>query len=105
MGMVWTVDMDDFNGTVCGSGVKYPLIGAMREELFGIPRETVSRDIEAADIDWESVARNTLQSRPAALPTAERIDVKQLPALLEAKLPDNLRPPVIFCYFTNWSYK
>merc|ERR1719460_1039195 len=114
--MVWTVDMDDFNGTVCGSGVKYPLIGAMREELFGIPRETVSRDIEAADIDWESVARNTLQSRPAALPTAERIDVKELlnkisrpkkplPALLEAKLPDNLRPPVIFCYFTNWSYK
>jgi len=114
--MVWTVDMDDFNGTVCGSGVKYPLIGAMREELFGIPRETVSRDIEAADIDWESVARNTLQSRPPALPTAERIDVKELlnkisrpkkplPALLEAKLPDNLRKPVIFCYFTNWSYK
>ena len=33
--MVWTVDMDDFNGTVCGSGVKYPLIGAMREELLG----------------------------------------------------------------------
>lgn len=28
--MVWTVDMDDFTGTVCGSGVKYPLIGAMR---------------------------------------------------------------------------
>ena len=114
--MVWTVDMDDFNGTVCGSGVKYPLIGAMREELFGIPRETVSRDIEAADIDWESVARNTLQSRPPALPTADRIDVKELlnkisrpkkplPALLEAKLPDNLRKPVIFCYFTNWSYK
>ena len=114
--MVWTVDMDDFNGTVCGSGVKYPLIGAMREELFGIPRETVSRDIEAADIDWESVARNTLQSRPPTLPTAERIDVKELlnkisrpkkplPALLEAKLPDNLRKPVIFCYFTNWSYK
>lgn len=36
--MVWTVDMDDFNGTVCGSGVKYPLIGAMREELLGIDR-------------------------------------------------------------------
>merc|ERR1712008_510566 len=37
--MVWSIDMDDFNGTVCGSGVKYPLIGAMREELFGIPRD------------------------------------------------------------------
>ena len=114
--MVWTVDMDDFNGTVCGSGVKYPLIGAMREELFGIPRETVSRDIEPADIDWQSVAPNRLTSRPPSLPSEERIDVKELlskisrpkkplPALLEARLPDNLRPPVIFCYFTNWSYK
>ena len=28
--MVWTVDMDDFTGTVCGGDVKYPLIGAMR---------------------------------------------------------------------------
>eukprot|EP00090_Calanus_glacialis_P000625 TRINITY_DN1040_c0_g1_i1.p1 TRINITY_DN1040_c0_g1~~TRINITY_DN1040_c0_g1_i1.p1 ORF type:complete len:1056 (-),score=204.14 TRINITY_DN1040_c0_g1_i1:2491-5658(-) len=114
--MVWTVDMDDFNGTVCGSGVKNPLIGAMREELFGIPRETVSRDIEPVDIDWETVAKNTLISRPPELPPPERIDVqdllkqisrpsKPLPALLEAKLPDNLREPVIFCYFTNWSYK
>lgn len=28
--MIWTVDMDDFTGTVCGSGIKYPLITAMR---------------------------------------------------------------------------
>lgn len=28
--MVWTVDMDDFTGNVCGGNVKYPLIGAMR---------------------------------------------------------------------------
>lgn len=28
--MVWTVDMDDFSGNVCGNDVKYPLIGAMR---------------------------------------------------------------------------
>jgi chitinase len=54
--MVWTVDMDDFNGTVCGSGVKYPLIGAIREELRGTPRDTVAPGIEPADIDWESVA-------------------------------------------------
>jgi chitinase len=26
--MVWTVDMDDFTGTICGGG-KYPLIAAM----------------------------------------------------------------------------
>jgi chitinase len=76
--MVWTVDMDDFNGTVCGSGVKYPLIGAMREELFGIPRETVSRDIQAADIDWEAVAQSSLATRPKSttLPPPERVDVQ-----------------------------
>lgn len=28
--MVWTLDMDDFTGTVCGNNVKNPLIGAMR---------------------------------------------------------------------------
>lgn len=28
--MVWTIDMDDFTGTVCGGDVKYPLIGAIR---------------------------------------------------------------------------
>lgn len=28
--MVWTTDMDDFSGAVCGGNVKYPLIGAIR---------------------------------------------------------------------------
>lgn len=28
--MVWTIDMDDFTGTICGGKVKFPLIGAMR---------------------------------------------------------------------------
>lgn len=49
--MVWTVDMDDFSGTVCGGNVKYPLIGAMREELRG-----VSRGADAKDVNWEAVA-------------------------------------------------
>ena len=121
--MVWTVDMDDFNGTVCGSGVKYPLIGAMREELLGIPRETVSRDIQAADIDWEAVAASSLKSRPktTTLPPPERVDVSDLlkqisrpkkpavaaalPALISAAIPANMREPIVLCYFTNWSYK
>lgn len=49
--MVWTVDMDDFSGNVCGNNVKYPLIGAMREELRG-----VSRGKDAKDVDWSKVA-------------------------------------------------
>lgn len=28
--MVWTVDMDDFRGDICGGGTKYPLIKIMR---------------------------------------------------------------------------
>lgn len=49
--MVWTVDMDDFNGTACPGNVRYPLIGAMREELNG-----VSRGVKAKDVDWSAVA-------------------------------------------------
>jgi len=28
--MVWSIDMDDFTGTACPGGLKYPLISAMR---------------------------------------------------------------------------
>lgn len=117
--MVWTVDMDDFNGTVCGSGVKYPLIGAMREELLGTIRETVAPGIEPSDIDWASVASSVLPSSVATLPPAQRIDVQQLikdasstqkkvsrPALLQQlKLAGNVREPRVFCYYTNWSQR
>ena len=114
--MVWSVDMDDFNGTICGSGVKYPLIGAIREELLGTPRNTVAPGIDPADIDWESVAQSPPLVRATTLPPAKRINIKDLlrqtkvkkptrvlPALLQQ--PDNTRPPRVFCYFTNWSYK
>merc|ERR1711970_797569 len=43
--MVWTLDMDDHTGTVCGGGVKYPLIGIMAEELLG-------RSRGGEDVDW-----------------------------------------------------
>ena len=116
--MVWTVDMDDFNGTVCGSGVKYPLIGAIREELLGIQRDTVAPGIEPADIDWASVTSSLSPQAATTLPPAQRIDVQQLikeanvkpkrvlPALVQQqKLPDNVREPRVFCYYTNWSHR
>jgi chitinase len=114
--MVWSIDMDDFNGNICGSGVKYPLIGAIREELRGEPRNTVAPGIEPSDIDWESVAQSAPSFAP--LPEADRINIQDLlqatsgdntrlsrPSLLPASLPENLRPARVFCYFTNWSYK
>jgi chitinase len=69
--MVWTIDMDDFSGTVCGNNVKYPLIGAMREELLGI-----SRGKEAKDVDWASVS-STFEDKPEK-PDAIEIDVAEL---------------------------
>lgn len=75
--MVWSVDMDDFNGTICGSGVKYPLIGAMREELLGTPRDTVAPGIEPADIDWESVASGAFLQATTLSP-AKQISIQEL---------------------------
>ena len=70
--------MDDFNGTICGSGVKYPLIGAMRQELLGVPRDVVANGIEDADIDWEIVAKHQPQVQATTLPSAQRISIKEL---------------------------
>merc|ERR1719418_495340 len=113
--MVWSIDMDDFNGTVCGSGVKYPLIGAMREELFGIQRDVVAPGIEPADIDWASVS---LQLPPLPNPAiaGPPIDLDIQAILQQAKntgntrlnlplrqLPSNQREARVFCYYTNWS--
>eukprot|EP00093_Oithona_nana_P014013 14013.XXX_692283_694942_1 [CDS] Oithona nana genome sequencing. len=115
--MVWSIDMDDFNGTVCGSGVKYPLVGAMREELFGTPRDVVAPGIEPADIDWASVTSVLGPIQPTTLPPASKIDIQTLlrqtvsqkqrvvPALLQNQLPTNQREARVFCYYTNWSYR
>ncbi|XP_046990556.1 probable chitinase 10 [Schistocerca americana] len=109
--MVWTVDMDDFTGTVCGGGVKYPLIGAIREELRG-----VSRGPNAKDVDWSKVAR-TVSLEATTKPAPIKIDVsevlnrvrkptKQAPADLSNEVIDlNSRPAQVFCYMTSWSGK
>ena len=81
-------------------------------------RETIAPGIEPSDIDWESVATALAPAEATTLPAPSRIDIQTLlreaqggtpkrvlPALLEPKLPDNLREPKVFCYYTNWSYK
>jgi len=70
--MVWTVDMDDFNGTVCGGNTKYPLIGAMREELRGIARSGTGKDV-----DWSKVAKTASATTPAP-PKAISIPVEEV---------------------------
>jgi len=70
--MVWTIDMDDFNGTVCGGSVRYPLIGAMREELKGI-----SRGSNAKDVDWTAVA-STITETIVKKPEPYKIAVSEV---------------------------
>ncbi|KAI5723130.1 hypothetical protein M8J76_001722 [Diaphorina citri] len=105
--MVWTVDMDDFTGTVCGGDVKYPLIGAMREELNGIPRAN-----NAKDVDWAKVAGN-VEVETVTKPAPIKIDVSELlskkkTTTIQKQETSNLidtkvRPAQIFCYMTSWS--
>ncbi|XP_056639626.1 probable chitinase 10 isoform X1 [Diorhabda sublineata] len=120
--MVWTVDMDDFTGTVCGGEVKYPLIGAMREELRGI-----SRGKDAKDVDWQKIAgptdddedveENVDEEKPKPIkisvsevlkrvrkPSGKKTAASDVLAKRE-KINRKVRKPQIFCYMTNWSYK
>ena len=34
--MFWTIDLDDFPGTFCGEGRRYPLLNAVKDELEGV---------------------------------------------------------------------
>ncbi|KAI4456666.1 chitinase [Holotrichia oblita] len=120
--MVWSLDQDDFTGTMCGGNVKYPLIGAIREELRGI-----SRGKDAKDMDWEKVAGaepEEEEEEPEEKPPAKRISVEQLLARVKPKkkiggksslriqknaiLNDSwisVRKPQVLCYMTKWSQK
>lgn len=109
--MVWTVDMDDFSGTVCGGNVKYPLIGAMREELLG-----VSRGKDVKDIDWSKVAATFDEDEPVLQkPSPIKISVSEVLEKVRkpgkkvkqglATVDKNSRPGQVFCYLTSWSAK
>ncbi|XP_063590647.1 probable chitinase 10 isoform X1 [Penaeus indicus] len=109
--MVWTVDMDDFTGEACGGGVKYPLIGVMKEEMLGIPRG-------GQDVDWAAVTRTRVAS-VTTLPPPVAIDPmivikeykerqQQIASATERidvipQVPRNA--PKILCYYTSWSVK
>ena len=86
-------------GDVCGSGVRYPLIGAIREELLGIPRETIAPGIEPADIDWETVSTALAPVQATTLPPATRIDINSVFVnCVLVQLNSNYRFPIKYLY-------
>lgn len=102
--MVWTVDMDDFNGTSCVGNVRYPLIGAIREELRG-----VSRGPDAKDVDWSSVA-TTITETIVKKPEPYKISIsdalskaKKVPKLTQLVIntPTNGKSNFYSCRFLN----
>ena len=58
--------------------MKYPLIGAIREELLGMPRDVIAPGIEPADIDWETVSTALAPVQATTLPPATRIDINSV---------------------------
>ena len=106
--MVWSLDMDDFGGTFCSKdGVKYPLIGAMREELRGIPRP-------GKDVDWSKEAPSVTFSA-TTLPPPLQISLSDLLAnkpgkkptgvtlVLPSSAPVNGSNAKVVCYYASWS--
>lgn len=127
--MVWSVDMDDFAAAACG-GAQYPLMTAMREELFEVPRQDNKKDV-----DWTRIAKR--RAVPAPIPPSyQQLTIADLLALLKERgiepdpraiqmlqgslgstpigtagssalaaqpVDDNLAPPKVFCYITSWS--
>ncbi|XP_045032760.1 probable chitinase 10 isoform X2 [Daphnia magna] len=105
--MVWTLDMDDFTGSVCGNNVKYPLIGAMREELRGVPRP-------GKDVDWAQEVP-TISLSATTLPPPIQISLSEILNKVSTKKPQLLLPTIpnaapingsnakTICYYTSWS--
>lgn len=106
--MVWTVDMDDFSGRC--TGVKYPLIGIMTEELMGRPAPQSSFNA----VVKRASARPLTSPKPTT-PNAETnliekksdIGTTLLPdnAITESEIDPNSTNARIICYFTKWSQK
>ncbi|CAG7835000.1 unnamed protein product [Allacma fusca] len=109
--MVWTVDMDDFKGDVCGGGGKYPLIKVMREEMMGIKRDGVP-------VDWSKHSKKiVLKPKPEAvrIPVSEVIKrklvkdkEKELVEIEEEEEEEedlNTKPGNIVCYFDSAALK
>ena len=101
--MVWTLDMDDFNGNC--AGIKYPLIGIMAQEMIGRPRgkSTFASIVKKASI---KVSDKTTAPSPEINLILKK-EEKHLAVVSEmtSNVTSNTTNARIVCYFTRWSMK
>uniref|UniRef100_A0A2P2HWQ1 Chitinase 3 n=1 Tax=Hirondellea gigas TaxID=1518452 RepID=A0A2P2HWQ1_9CRUS len=99
--MIWTLDMDDFRGDVCGGNIKYPLISIMSEMLLNRPRS-------GKDVDWSKVTKTMVAPLVQfTAPVSTTLTNKPIQSLMPLPRIDTIpeEPPKVVCYFTSWSIK
>ena len=97
-GMVWTYDLDDFEGRICGEG-KYPLINAIKMVLERRPLPTTTTTTTTTTAAT-TTATAALTTTPSVTPISTQMT--RTLRMTKPKMPSEY-DKILVCYYTNWS--